>query len=52
LNKQQQFAPIVGQAVSGGRIGERSAYAAIIDTIAVGRILYDRNYPIVPNNEC
>jgi hypothetical protein len=34
--------PTVGPVASGG----------IGDTIAIGRVLYARNIPIVPNDEC
>ena len=34
------------------RIRAGSAFAGIGDTIAVGRVLYAENFPVVPNNEC
>src|SRR6266567_727227 len=49
---QRQLAPTVGQTASGGRNQEGSAFAGIGDTIAVGRVLYHGNVPIVPPDEC
>jgi hypothetical protein len=48
LTKPRQLAPIVGQYASGARIQEGSAFAGISDTIAIGRVLYDSSFPIVP----
>jgi hypothetical protein len=38
----------MGHSASGARIQARSAFAGIIDTIAIGRGLYDSGFPIVP----
>ena len=51
-NKQRQLAPTVGPAASGGRNREGSAMGSYDDTIAVGRVLYTGNLPIVPPDEC
>jgi hypothetical protein len=40
--------PTVGQNASGARIQAGSAFAGIGDTVAIGRILYDSGFPIVP----
>jgi hypothetical protein len=42
----------VGPAASGGRNRAGSAFGGIGDTIAVGRVLYAGNFPIVPPDEC
>jgi hypothetical protein len=42
------LAPTVGQNASGARIQARSAFAGIGDTVAIGRVLYDSGFPIVP----
>ncbi|KAM0882958.1 hypothetical protein ACQ4PT_031946 [Festuca glaucescens] len=49
---QRQLAPTVGPTASGGRNRVGSAFGGVGDTIAVGRILYAGNLPIVPPNEC
>ena len=36
---------------SGGRIRAGSAFAGIGDTVAIGRVLYAENFPVVPNDE-
>ena len=51
-NRQRQLAPTVGPAASGGRNREGSTFGGIGDTIAVGRVLYAGNFPIVPQDEC
>jgi hypothetical protein len=48
LTKPRQLAPIMGQNASGARIQVGSAFAGIGDTIAIGRVLYDSGFPIVP----
>jgi hypothetical protein len=42
------LAPTVGHNASGARIQAGSAFAGIGDTIAIGRVLYDSGFPIVP----
>jgi hypothetical protein len=42
------LAPIVGLKASGARIQAGSAFAGIGDTIAIGHVLYDSGFPIVP----
>ena len=49
---QRQLAPTVAQEAPGAWIRAGSAFAGIGDTLAVGRVLYAENFPIVPNNEC
>jgi hypothetical protein len=48
LTKPRQLAPTVGQNASGARIQAGSAFAGISDTVAIGRVLYDFGFPIVP----
>src|SRR5215213_6669370 len=50
--RQRQLAPTVGPEASGGRNREGSAMGSYDDTIAVGRVLYAGNLPIVPPDEC
>jgi hypothetical protein len=38
----------VGHNASGARIQEGSVFAGIGDTVAIGRVLYDSGFPIVP----
>jgi hypothetical protein len=38
----------MGHSTSGARIQARSAFAGISDTIAIGHVLYDSGFPIVP----
>jgi hypothetical protein len=38
----------MGQSTSGARIQAGSAFAGIGDTVAIGRVLYDSGFPIVP----
>jgi hypothetical protein len=38
----------VGHNASGARIQEGSTFAGIGDTVAIGRVLYDSGFPIVP----
>jgi hypothetical protein len=40
----------MGQNVSGARIQAGSAFAGIGDTVAIGRVLYDSGFPIVPTD--
>ena len=47
-----QPSPTVGQEASEARIRAGSAFAGIGDTVAISRVLYARNFPIVPNDEC
>jgi hypothetical protein len=48
LTKPRQLAPTMGQNTSGARIQAGSAFAGIGDTIAIGRVLYDSSFPIIP----
>jgi len=48
LTKPRQLAPTVGLSASGARIQAGSAFAGIGDTVAIGRVLYDSGFPIVP----
>jgi hypothetical protein len=48
LTKPRQLAPTIGQSASGVRIQVGSTFAGIGDTIAIGRVLYDFGFPIVP----
>ena len=50
-NTQRQLVPTVGQEALGARIQAGSAFAGIGDTVAVGRVLYAGNLPIVPDDE-
>ncbi|KAK1574217.1 hypothetical protein QYE76_016814 [Lolium multiflorum] len=50
-NRQRQLAPTVGPEASGGRNREGSAMGSYDDSIAVGRVLYAGNFPIVPPDE-
>jgi hypothetical protein len=38
----------MGQNALGARIQAGSAFASIGDTVAIGRVLYDSGFPIVP----
>ncbi|KAK1579729.1 hypothetical protein QYE76_016750 [Lolium multiflorum] len=49
--RQRQLAPTVGPEASGGRNREGSAMGSYDDSIAVGRVLYAGNFPIVPPDE-
>jgi hypothetical protein len=40
----------MGHSASGARIQAGSAFAGIGDTVAIGRILYDSGFPIVPTD--
>jgi hypothetical protein len=44
------LAPTVGHNASGARIQAGSAFAGIGDTVAIGHVLYDSSFPIVPAN--
>jgi hypothetical protein len=48
LMKPRQLAPTVGQIASGAWIQAGSAFAGISDTVAIGLVLYDSGFPIVP----
>jgi hypothetical protein len=48
LTKPRQLAPTVGHNVPGAWIQAGSAFAGIGDTIAIGRVLYDSGFPIIP----
>jgi hypothetical protein len=50
LMKPRQLAPTVGQNTSGARIQAGSAFAGISDTFAIGRVLYDYGFPIIPGD--
>jgi hypothetical protein len=41
----------VGHSASGARIQAGSVFAGIGDTIAIGRVLYDSDFPIVPTDK-
>jgi hypothetical protein len=47
LTKPRQLAPTMGHNASGARIQAGSAFAGISDT-AIGHVLYDSGFPIVP----
>ncbi|KAK1650708.1 hypothetical protein QYE76_068513 [Lolium multiflorum] len=49
--RQRQLAPTVGPEASGGRNREGSAMGSYDDSIAVGRVLYAGNFPIVRPDE-
>ncbi|KAK1566270.1 hypothetical protein QYE76_037655 [Lolium multiflorum] len=51
VEEQRQLAPTVGPRASGGRNREGSAMGSYDDSIAVGRVLYAGNFPIVPPDE-
>jgi hypothetical protein len=38
----------MGHRKSGARIQTGSAFAGISDTVAIGRVLYDSGFPIIP----
>jgi hypothetical protein len=42
----------MGPTASGGWIRAGSAFAGIGDTIAIGRVLFAGNIPIIPKDEC
>ena len=42
----------MGPEAPGARIRAGSAFAGIGDTVAVGRVIYAGNLPIVPDDEC
>jgi hypothetical protein len=48
LIKPRQLAPTVGQNASGARIQAGSTFAGIGDTVAIGHVLYDSGFPIIP----
>ena len=48
---QRQLAPTVGLAAPEAQARAEPAYGVIGDTVAIGRVLYAGNYPIVPNDE-
>jgi hypothetical protein len=48
LTKPRQLAPTVGHSASGARIQAGSAFTGIGDTVAIGHVLYDSGFPIVP----
>jgi hypothetical protein len=48
LTKPRQLAPTVGQNASGARIQAGSTFAGIGGTVAIGRVLYDPGFPIIP----
>ncbi|KAK1697307.1 hypothetical protein QYE76_014004 [Lolium multiflorum] len=49
--RQRRLAPTVGPEASGGRNREGSAMGSYDDSIAVGRVLYAGNFPIVPPDD-
>ena len=51
LTSQRQLAPTVGLAAPEAQVRAEPAYGVIGDTVAIGRVLYAGNYPIVPNDE-
>jgi hypothetical protein len=48
LTKPQQLVPTVGLRASGAWIQAGSTFAGIGDTVAIGRVLYDSGFPIIP----
>jgi hypothetical protein len=48
LMKPRQLASTMGPHPSGARIQAGSAFAGISDTVAIGCVLYDSGFPIVP----
>jgi hypothetical protein len=48
LTKPRQLAPTMGQSTSGARIQAGSAFAGISNTVAIGHVLYNSGFPIVP----
>jgi hypothetical protein len=48
LTKPRQLAPTMGQNASGAWIQAGSAFAGINDTVAIGHVLYDSSFPIIP----
>jgi hypothetical protein len=48
LMKPRQLAPTVGHSASGAWIQAGSAFTGIGDTVAIGRVLYNSGFPIVP----
>jgi hypothetical protein len=48
LAKPRQLAPTVGQSTSGAWIQAGSAFACIGDIVAIGCVLYDSGFPIIP----
>jgi hypothetical protein len=48
LMKPRQLAPTMGPNASGARIQAGSAFAGIGATVAIGCVLYDSDFPIVP----
>jgi hypothetical protein len=48
LTKPRQLVPTMGHNASGAWIQAGSAFAGISDTVAIGRVLYDSGFPIVP----
>jgi hypothetical protein len=48
LTKPRQLAPTMGHNASGARIQAGSAFAGIGDTVAIGRVLYDSGFSIIP----
>jgi hypothetical protein len=48
LTKPRQLAATVGQNTSGAWIQAGSAFAGIGDIVAIRRVLYDSDFPIVP----
>jgi hypothetical protein len=50
LIEPQQLAPTMGHHESAVRIQVGSAFLGISDTVAIGRVLYDFGFPIVPED--
>jgi hypothetical protein len=50
LTKPRQLAPTVGQNASVARIQAGSAFVGIGDTVAIGRVIYNSGFPIIPAN--
>jgi hypothetical protein len=48
LTKPRHLVPTMGHNASGARIQAGSAFTGIGDTVAIGRVLYDSGFPIVP----
>jgi hypothetical protein len=48
LTKPRQLVPTMGPNASGAWIQAGSAFAGIGDTVAIGHVLYDFGFPIIP----
>jgi hypothetical protein len=48
LIKPQKLAPTVGQSALGAWIQAGSTFTGIGDTVAIGHVLYNFGFPIIP----